>query len=366
MPIKIIADYRELLIDIFFGIIIVVGFDRFLRDFVPEHISELNSTSTMIDSFFFFTAYFWVISHWIFYHELVTKYPYYRWRKFFVDIILFSIMFVIVNISFSAADRPGNTFVLVLLLLIWYSFACIWHLSDRGLRPLCLYLWLHFQRVMTYVGLLSLLLFLYDLPEDVNVATLIIDAYVSRLFSLLLFPYDVLEDPLEITLFPSYWYGAMLTVILAMILWNVDRLRRFLHSDKRFYLCKYISDTPQGNTRTEGQLELYRYPIKEKLGDSGEKDRVRFKSDKLCEGGPPTKIEIEVEYINKSSIEKGAGNDLQLQIDCKCCSIDGTIREDIKVLRFDLNDKIIASVQEGIEALCERNKRGDSSSAFIR
>src|SRR5919197_1081556 len=119
MPIKIIADYRELLIDIFFAIVIAVGLDRFFREFLIIHLTELKSfdlesifqvfyTSIRFDMFFFFGAYFWVISHWVFYHELITKYPYYRWPKFFVDITLFSIMFIMVNISFEV-DKNAFT-----------------------------------------------------------------------------------------------------------------------------------------------------------------------------------------------------------------------------------------------------------------
>jgi hypothetical protein len=347
LPIKIIADYREILIDIFFAIIIVVGFDRFIRDFLLDHMEEISSPSIMLDIFFFFTAYFWVITHWVSYHELITKYPYYRWRKFFVDIFLFSLMFIIINISF-LADQYEISLLLVWLLMIWHLSACLWHLSDEGLRPLQLYLKLHSRRVITYA---ALLLFLYD-P---------LGMFFPIFVGGIAFPIFVLL-PLEITgmlslaaitdIFSSYQLGVMVIVILAMISWNVDRLRRFTRRDSRFYLCTYISGYPGRNMSNEGQLELIRYPIKKKLGG---KDTIIFKSDNL------DPMEILAKDINYVKVEPDQINktDLRLQICCKFWQSNGTDK-DITIL-FDLNDEIIASVGEGIKELLNRNRHGGSS-----
>jgi hypothetical protein len=320
MPIKIEADYREILIDILFAVIIVVGFERFLHDFLIEHIENHDVMSPpIIIAIFFFSAYFWVITHWISYHESITKYPYYRWRKFFVDIFLFSVMFVIANISFSAYHYEISL-LLVSLLIVWYLFACMWHLSDRGLRPLKLYLQLHTWRIITYAGLFSLLLFLPE-PQETELA------------------------------FPSYRYAVLLIVILAMVLWNMHRLRRFTRKDSRFYLCKYISGYPGRNIPEEGQLELIRYPIKNKIGDMG-KDKIKFE----CDNSSP--IEILVKDINEVKIEPDQANetDLHLQIYCKFRYSDGTV-EDIRIL-FDLNDEVIDSVGEGVNESLKRNKHG--------
>src|SRR5215216_5267260 len=297
MPLKIIADYREILIDILFAIIIVVGFDRFFREFLPENIEELSSMPIMMDIFFFFAVYFWVISHWVSYHELITKYPYYRWRKFFVDIILFSIMFIIINVSF-LAHQYEFSLLLVLLLAIWHLFACVWHLSDRGLRPLKLYLKLHSWRIITYV---ALLLFLY---YPLGISFPVFELFAPEIT-------DMVSLPEVNAIFSSlYQYGVMVTVILAIIFWNVHRLWRFTRRDSRYYLCKYIRGYPK------------------------DINNVMVKPD------------------------QSGKTDLYLHIYCKFSDIDGTI-EDLKIL-FDLNDEIIASVGEGIKQLSERNRHSNS------
>jgi hypothetical protein len=316
MPIKIIADYRELLIDIFFAIIIAVGFDGFVRDFLIDNIKEISSPSIILDIFFFFTAYFWVISHWVFYHELITKYPYYRWRKFFVDVALFSLMFVIANISYRA-DQYEFRLLLVGLLVIWYGLACAWHLSDRGLRPLRLYLGRHALRIITYTVLLFLL---YD-PVQINV------------------------------IFPLYQSVVTAAVVLSMIVWNAHRLMMFTRKDSRFYHCNSASGYPGVDMPDGGELELIRYPIKKKLGIQG-KDSIKFKS-KYSEP-----IVIFAEDITELKIvpmsDRGHVCDLGLQIGYKSSAMKGTARE-FKIL-IDVDDEIIESVSEGIKGLVKRYK----------
>ena len=316
MPIKIIADYRELLIDIFFAIIIAVGFDGFVRDFLIDNIEEISSPPIILDIIFFFIAYFWVISHWVSYHELITKYPYYRWRKFFVDVALFSLMFIIANISYHA-NQYEFRLLLVLLLVIWYVLACAWHLSDKGLRPLKLYIRRHTLRIITY----SVLLFL-------------------------------LYDPLQINvIFPSYQSVVTAAVVLSMILWNAHRLMMFTLRDSRFYDCNSVSGYPGVDISKGGELELIRYPIKKKLGIQG-KDSIRFTSN----NSKP--IEILAEDITDLKIvpisEQRHVCDLQLQIDCKPSARYGTARE-FKIL-IDVDDEIIESVSEGIKGLVKRYK----------
>ena len=155
-------DHRKLLIDIFFAVIITIGFEKFLHTFllpnidkldsfdIPTLLSAFSAPPLIFNMFFFFVAYFWVISHWIFYHELIKKYPYYRCGKFLVDVAIFSIMFVIINLSFLAYDDTILP-LFILLIAIWYLFACMWHLSDSGLRPLRRYLDQHIARLLTFV-----------------------------------------------------------------------------------------------------------------------------------------------------------------------------------------------------------------------
>jgi hypothetical protein len=342
MPIKIIADYRELLIDIFFAIVIAVGLDRFLREFLIiylnklssfdlESISKVFSVPIRFDIFFFIAAYFWVISHWVFYHELVSKYPYYRWRKFFVDITLFSIMFIVVNISFGV-DKSAITLLFVWLLIVWYLFACLWHLSDRGLRPLRLYLKLHTWRLITYIPLLLLLYHARSIDQ------------ISHL----------------------YWYIIMIAVILAMILWSAHRLTRFLRKDSRVYLCDYLDGYPGRNLPYYGgRLELIKYPMSKKIGDKG-KDIIKFEGDNFHSFRyciyiyiyAEDIIDVDTERMSKSSNR----SDLVLWIKSNFRQSDGTVN-DIKVF-FNLSDEIIASVREGIKELSERNKHGNSTWAL--
>ena len=346
MPIKIIGDYRELLIDIFFAIVIAVGLDRFLRDFLIDHLMKLNSVDfssiyallsytpsashlqipIIFDILFFSAAYFWVISHWMFYHELITKYPYYRWGKFFVDLSLFTIMFIIVNISFVVADTNGILLLFVWLLIVWYFLACLWHLSDRHLRPLGVYLTFHMWRLVTYIPLLILLY--YPLSIDLEVH-------------------------------PWYQYTIMLGILFSMILWNVHRLKRFLTRDSRTYLCKYIDGYPEWNSSKTGQLELLRFPVKKDIGDKGN-DIIEFKVDHST-----NKMIIFPEHVIKvcthrvsHELETGKPNTdtLVLEIKCRFYYSDGSEKV-IKVL-FDLNDQIINSVQKGIKELSDRNKYG--------
>jgi hypothetical protein len=326
MPIKIIADYRELLVDIFFAIIITIGFDGFLHDFFLKNVVSLNSFDLpllltifsvpefVIGTLFFFAAYFWVISHWIFYHELIEKYPYYNTWKFFVDITLFSIMFVVVNISYSAYEF---TSLFILLVAIWYFFACLWHLSDNGLRPVKRYLQPHIKRMVTYAILLVLL-----------------------------------YDPLSVTqIAPWYRYVIMASVIVAMITFNVHRLSKFMGRDLREYTCVYMQGYPDWNSPYKaGRLELERYPMKEKVGLKPKKDAITFKPD-----GSSSEIIIPAENIIKVTLgtleNYSHADDLMLQIECKDKN-----EEKIKIV-LNLSDKIIKGVEKGIKDLSKDNKK---------
>ena len=73
-------------------------------------------------------AFFWVVSHWVVYNILVTKlYPYKNWKKFFVDVALFSLMAVTLNLSLYAYQ---NFFLFILSIIIWHSLAFGWHSCD--------------------------------------------------------------------------------------------------------------------------------------------------------------------------------------------------------------------------------------------
>jgi hypothetical protein len=326
MPLKIIGDYREILVDIFFAIIITIGFDGFIHEFFLLDIisPKLESfdisillnrfsaePSLLFNMFFFFAAYFWVISHWIFYHELIEKYPYYNSWKFFVDITLFSIMFVIINISYSAYDIR-ITPLFFLLVAIWYFFACLWHLSDKILRPVKRYLGPHIKRVMTYSILLVLL-----------------------------------YDPLSVSqIIPWYRDGIMVGMIVAMLTWNVHRLSRFVRRDLREYRCDYIRGYPGWSSQCEGGiLTLERYPMKHKIGVK-KKDTIRFNAD-----GDSRGIIIPAENIINVDIKKEDNeqytNDLILEIEFK-----DENKKNVKLV-LNLSDEVINGVKKGIKEMCE-------------
>jgi hypothetical protein len=229
-------------------------------------------------------------------------------------------MFIVVNISF-AADKNAITFLLVWLLIVWYLFACFWHLSDRGLRPLRLYLKLHSWRLITYVSLLMLL-------------------YLVSLYQIS----------------PLYRYAVMIAIISSMILWNAYRLTRFLRRFKSISM-RLFRDLPEKG----GRLELIRYPIRMKIGDNG-KDYIKFESINRFP------IEVFAEDIIDVNIKrvssKQHGSDLVLSITCNFSRTDGTV-EKINVL-FNLNDQIIASVGQGIKELSERNKNANFGPVNLR
>lgn len=119
------TDHRVLLINVFFGGIITIGLNRFLFDFLLPHEPKLYlfDSSTLLDLLFFMTAFFWVVSQWVIYHELIKKYPYdIRNGRFFIDIIRFSLMFIILNTSFLAHTR---FFTLILSITVWHVVALL-------------------------------------------------------------------------------------------------------------------------------------------------------------------------------------------------------------------------------------------------
>lgn len=325
MPLKVIADYRELLIDIFFAIIITIGLERFLYDFLLTNLHKSSSfdtaslisifavPATSINTFLFFAAYFWVISHWVFYHELIKKYPYYNQRKFFVDVILFSIMFVVISISYSAYDNEiGQLFIL--LIVIWYFFACLWHLSDKELRPVRRYVVPHVKRLVTYAGLLLLL-------------------------------YSPLMVYHIIPLYRAYVMGAM---IIAIITWNVHRLSKFMGRDLSEFRCDYIRGFPGWDfPRKEGRLELERNPMKCKIRDK-KKDTITFYPKGYAKGSS-NKIDVPAENVIDATIITSE-DDLLLEINY----LDKN--RDIKLV-LNLDDQVILGVQNTIKRLSRHDRK---------
>ena len=331
MPLKIIADYRELLVDIFFAIIITIGFDGFLHEFFIDNIKGLNTfdipsiinflsvNDKLIGISFFFVAYFWVISHWVFYHELIAKYPYYNQWKFFVDVTLFSIMFILINISYEAYNyKIAELFVL--LLAIWYFFACLWHLSDKGLRPLGRYIIPHMYRMLTFSFLLVLL-----------------------------------YDPLSVAqTIPSYQYLVKGGVIVAMTVLSADRLYKFMSRDLREYTCSYVEGYPGWNFQRKGTLILERHRMKANIEkDKEKKDRITFKpKDDTGE------IVILAENVIavRSGISSKRSSEYGLMLQIECSNVNGVNARIV----LELSDQIIegdSGVKKGILEMSKDNRK---------
>jgi hypothetical protein len=234
-------DHRKTLMDLFFAVMLTDGLSNLVNKFIlndplstlSDIISNGNqlqpvfqnlssliipppvsnditlsylSYAATFNLLFFLVTFFWIICHWIFYHQLITKYPYYRWRKFFIDITLFSLMFIILHLSLTAYDR--HIFPLFVLLIgIWYALSAVWHFADRGLRP-----------YRTYSDLLVV-------KSVVYISILIIFVISRRL-----------EYPQETALV------LMISVILFMIAFNAERLNRFISKKEVISNCCLFYD----------------------------------------------------------------------------------------------------------------------------
>ncbi len=150
-----------MLINIFFGGIITIGINRFLFDFllIEEQKLYLFDIPILFDSLFFITAFFWVVSQWVIYHESITKYPYgLRYRRFFIDILRFSLMFIILNTSFFANTK---FFALILSITVWHIISFIWHWWNRDLESdVVIQLRVHLRSIISYAIISIIFIFL--------------------------------------------------------------------------------------------------------------------------------------------------------------------------------------------------------------
>lgn len=189
-------------------------------------LPELSFTDVFLpilfNMLFFFVTLFWFLCHWIFYHELIQKYPYYRWRKFFVDIAIFALMFMILSTSYQiyVKDKDGNfkikNFHLFMLLIIsWYILAILWHLSDRKLRTLRWHLRAHYWRLGTFISLF----FLSFKWSSSLVYHLLFESFLS---------YETYEEGVR--------YVIMVIVMGAIIGYSIKRLTMFIRKNERVSL----------------------------------------------------------------------------------------------------------------------------------
>lgn len=100
------------------------------------------------------TAFFWVVSQSVIYHELIKKYPYdISNGRFLIDIIRFSLMFIILNTSFLAHTR---FFTLILTITVWHVVALVWHLWNREVeRKVSIHVQEHIRSTISYACITS-------------------------------------------------------------------------------------------------------------------------------------------------------------------------------------------------------------------
>lgn len=115
------------LIDVYFGIIIAIGLERFARFLFTNSIeTTFEDINFALNIIFFFSAFFFLISDWISYHIYAKNHEYESWRRFGLDVIIVSVMFFILFTSLSGFT---NSVYFITSLLAWYSLICGWWIN---------------------------------------------------------------------------------------------------------------------------------------------------------------------------------------------------------------------------------------------
>lgn len=237
-------DHRRAFISsIFFGIMLTEGLTKFVDKFIinidsrPGFLLGFNDTiqnpsisplapndlvSNLFNLLFFAVTFFWIVCHWIFYHDLITRYPYYRWRKFLVDVTLFSIMVIVLRLSLSVSDNPTIFPLFVSLVTIWYALASLWHFADRGLRPVRSYSDFLVVKSIVYFSILMIFLFVTYYPGN-----------------------PVTSENKEIVK-----NGLMSSVVILLLIFNAERLNRFISAKERLSNCCLFYTSNNNEDRT--------------------------------------------------------------------------------------------------------------------
>jgi hypothetical protein len=156
-------DHRRFFIDLFYAVIITVGLERFYYDFLLKESSHLQSVIfrevfslhivnvyAIFNTFLFISAFVWIVTHWVVFHELIKKNPYRNWSKFFVDVILFFVMFLVINTSYMAYSNEIFPWFIITL-ISWHVIVCFWHLTEKSNRPIWEDLKTHIIRAVLYI-----------------------------------------------------------------------------------------------------------------------------------------------------------------------------------------------------------------------
>ena len=76
----------------------------------------------------FFTTLFFVVLCWLAYNVLVDRFPYtVNYTFFFLDVVRFSLLYVVMNFAFLAAHPPTYLYYIISL-GVFHTFAMSWHL----------------------------------------------------------------------------------------------------------------------------------------------------------------------------------------------------------------------------------------------
>lgn len=161
-----ISKGLEDFIDILFALIVAVGFTFFVDPYLKNFSLTINA---LITFFLFVTTYFFIISDWIFYHELMLLYPYKNYGRFFFDIIMFFLLFLLTYLTFEAKNT--KFIIYILAVAIWHFTAIFWHYfaqkdySDAQLKfdkSICQ----HTLRFGTFFGIIIFYLIFNKLLDD--------------------------------------------------------------------------------------------------------------------------------------------------------------------------------------------------------
>jgi hypothetical protein len=144
----ITKDYRRSFIDhlLEFTIPLTLIINPLIQEWKPpadflECIGQLSQFLTsfniyseqpiLFNALFLLATYFWAIVQWIVYHRLVEDNPY-NWKKFSIDVVLYSTIFIILCITLLAYKYEVALFTFISLLIIWHGFAYLWHRPNRS------------------------------------------------------------------------------------------------------------------------------------------------------------------------------------------------------------------------------------------
>jgi hypothetical protein len=136
-------DRAKLIVDILFAAIIAVGLERFYYDFLLKHERffslpdwynsiSYDSIPAISNTISFIIVSLWVIGVWRAFYNDYKKNPIIQQTKneafaftFILEISLFSVIFIILNVSFKAYE---SILWFISSIIFWLSLYIVWHL----------------------------------------------------------------------------------------------------------------------------------------------------------------------------------------------------------------------------------------------